>query len=217
MARPKALPAYPDVPDDATHGAIPGLLPLLYPIDRLTPMPGNPRRGDVDAVATSYQKFGQRKPIVAKADGTVIAGNHQTKAAIELGWSHIAVVFVNDDDKTAKAYALADNKTGDLGDYDTVALGELIRDLQDEPELLAATAFSDGEVSKLLAQFDEPDTSPGPGLGTPVVSYQIVFDDETQQKRWYTFTRWLRSEYPGTETMAERLDVFLAAQGHEPA
>jgi ParB-like chromosome segregation protein Spo0J len=89
---------------------------LAFPVDRLTPLPDNPRRGDVQAVARSYATFGQRKPIVARREGEggiVIAGNHQLAAAEELGWDEIAVVWVDDDDITAKAFALADNRTAD--------------------------------------------------------------------------------------------------------
>lgn len=70
------------------------LLPLATPIGQLRLLEGNPRVGDVDAVAASLARFGQRKPVVAKADGTVIAGNHTLQAARRLGWSHIAVVRV---------------------------------------------------------------------------------------------------------------------------
>ena len=39
------------------------LTPLAVPIDSLTPLPDNPRRGDVAAVAKSLERFGQRKPL----------------------------------------------------------------------------------------------------------------------------------------------------------
>lgn len=117
------------------------LRPLARPIDSLTLLPGNPRRGDIDAVARSYERFGQRKPIVARADGTVIAGNHQLQAAQRLGWDEIAVVVVDDDDLTAKAYALADNRTGDLGAYDEELLEALLAEVAMAPDLLAATGF----------------------------------------------------------------------------
>lgn len=74
----------------------------------------------------SYERFGQRKAIVATSDGTVIAGNHQLEAARQLGWDEIAVVFVDDDLDTARAYALADNRVGDLGSYDQALLADLI-------------------------------------------------------------------------------------------
>ena len=100
------------------------LMPLATPISDLRTMPGNPRKGDVEAVKRSYDRFGQRKPIVALPDGTFIAGNHQLLAARALGWKEIAVVRVDDDDQTAKAFALADNRTSDLGSYDDEALAD---------------------------------------------------------------------------------------------
>jgi len=126
---------------------------LAFPVDQLVEMPGNPRRGDVDAVARSYSTFGQRKPIVARREGDgaiVLAGNHQLKAARKLGWSHIAVVFVEDDDLTARAFSLADNRTAELGDYDEDLLAEMISYIADDKELLAATGYSPEDIEKLV-------------------------------------------------------------------
>lgn len=129
------------------------LLPLAVPLDRLSALPGNPRRGDVEAVARSYRTFGQRKPIVARRqeDGTgvVIAGNHQFAAAQSLGWEKIAVVWVDDDDETAAAFALADNRTAELGSYDDEALAAMIQSVDDE-ELLRATGWDNDAVAALL-------------------------------------------------------------------
>ena len=131
----------------------PSLEPLAFDIARLSPMPGNPRKGDVDAVVRSYSAFGQRKPIVARREGEggiVIAGNHQLAAAKKMGWERIAVVFVEDDDITAKAFALADNRTSDLGTYDSEALADLIRDVSISEELLASASYSLDDLDKLL-------------------------------------------------------------------
>lgn len=107
------------------------LVGLAVELATLNPLPGNPRRGDVAAVKRSYLQFGQRKPIVARRqDRTVIAGNHQLAAANSLGWTHIAVVWTDDDDATAKAFALADNRTADLGSYDDDLLAALLADVQ---------------------------------------------------------------------------------------
>lgn len=124
---------------------------LARPITDLKPLPGNPRRGDVEAVMRSYDQFGQRKPIVARPDGTVIAGNHQLEAAKRLGWSEIAVVTVDDDDLTAKAYALADNRTAHLGTYDDDALRELLADVATDTDLLLSTGYSEADVDALMA------------------------------------------------------------------
>ncbi len=75
------------------NGIHESLKPLAVDINSLEQLEGNPRKGDIDAIAASYQEFGQVKPIVARKndDGTmtVIAGNHQLQAAKRLGWDKI--------------------------------------------------------------------------------------------------------------------------------
>lgn len=140
---------------------------LAVPVGKLSLLPGNPRRGDVDAVARSLDTFGQRKPIVAKRDGTVIAGNHTLQAAQQLGWDEIAVVWVDDDETTAKAFALADNRTAELGGYDEQALADLISEVRDvDAELLAAAGWADDAVAALLASL-EPEILPAQIQGDP--------------------------------------------------
>lgn len=140
------------------HGYIAeDLRSLAFPVANLKLLPGNPRRGDVDAVARSYERFGQRKPIVARrSDMTVIAGNHQLQAAERLGWSHIAVVWTEDDDLTAKAYALADNRTGDLGGYDDADLIDLLQEVATDDGLILATGYSDTYLADLLKRYSPP-------------------------------------------------------------
>jgi len=136
------------------NGIHESLSPLATPITDLHELDGNPRKGDVQAVARSLQRFGQRKPIIARADtGEIIAGNHTWKAAKKLGWDAIAVLFVTDDSATAKAYALADNRTADLGTYDNEALAEMIEAVLDaDEELLHAASFTEEDLDALLAE-----------------------------------------------------------------
>jgi hypothetical protein len=131
---------------------IESLRSLATPIENLRALHGNPRKGDVDAVAKSLERFGQRKPIVArKDDGTIIAGNHTWQAAKKLGWSEIAVAFVGDDDVTAKAYALADNRTAELGSYDEQALIDLIEEVHAiVPEFVRDSGWSDEAIKNLI-------------------------------------------------------------------
>jgi DNA modification methylase len=125
---------------------------LAVPIESLQGLPGNPRLGDIDAVAASLDRFGQRKPIVVrKDDGTIIAGNHTWQAAKKLGWTEIAVAYVGDDDTTAQAYALADNRTSELGSYDEQALKDLIDKVATvDPELVRISGWSDEAVQELV-------------------------------------------------------------------
>ena len=148
----------------------PDLAGLAVPVDELELLEGNPRRGDVDAVARSLERFGQRKPIVARrSDRQVLAGNHTLQAARKLGWPDIAVVWVDDDEAMARAFALADNRTAELGGYDDDALANMVAAVHGaDPELLAATGWSDDDVAELLGSREElqpatdPDDVPDP-------------------------------------------------------
>jgi DNA modification methylase len=130
---------------------------LAHPITELQLLPGNPRRGDIEAVKRSLEAFGQRKPIVVRrSDSVVIAGNHTLQAAQALGWSEIAVVWVDDDEVTSKAFALADNRTAELGDYDEEALADLINDVGSlNPGLLESSGWDDKSVQELLDRVEQ--------------------------------------------------------------
>jgi len=148
---------------------VPDLFSFAQPVESLTLLQGNPRRGDLSAVAGSLERFGQRKPIVARSsDRVVIAGNHTLSAAISLGWHEVAVVFVDDDEATSQAFAAADNRASDLGWYDELVLAEF---LQKIPELegtgytdeymfnlINNLAVDDGTYIEALSQKDKLDT-----------------------------------------------------------
>jgi len=164
----------------ALTGIVENLQPLATPIDDLELLPGNPRVGDVDAVAASLRRFGQRKPIVANTAGVVIAGNHTLQAARQLGWTHIAVVRVDDDDATAKAFALADNRTAELGGYDDQALADMVRDVMDEDlRLLADTGWAGEDLEALLATVPRADPS-------DVRDEVLGFNDDPTSDDYYT-------------------------------
>lgn len=134
-------------------GIIDGLLDLATPTADLDTLKDNPRRGDVSAVARSLERFGQRKPVVVTTDGTVIAGNHTFLAARMLGWTHVAAVAVTDDDVTAKAYSLADNRTAELGGYDSVDLAAMVADVGSvDAGLVADTGWTAEALDEIIAE-----------------------------------------------------------------
>lgn len=152
---------------------VPDLQPLAVPIDEVRTLDGNPRRGDVESVMRSLDRFGQRKPVVVRADTReVIAGNHTFLAAKRLGWAEIAVVWVEDDETEAKAFALADNRTAELGTFDDEALIAMIQAVRDEDaELLAAASYTDADLEALLAETIAPEPEPDDSLPTPSGSH----------------------------------------------
>jgi site-specific DNA-methyltransferase (adenine-specific) len=110
---------------------------------------------NLEAIAASLEKFGQRKPIVVHR-GVVLAGNGTLEAAKSLGWTDIDVAEVPDDwdNDTAKAYALADNRTAELAEWDESELAKQLLELQDADWDITELGF---EITKVL---DEPNFQP---------------------------------------------------------
>lgn len=130
------------------------LLPLATSVSELKPASKNARIGDIEAIRKSYERFGQRKPIVAHRETKeVIAGNHQLAAAKELGWEQIAVVWVDDDETTATAYSVADNRIGQLGEWNVEALVDALGEI--DPVDLSAVGFTEAEYEDFVALLDE--------------------------------------------------------------
>jgi len=119
-------------------------------IATLTLDPDNVRtHGDrnIEAIAASLKQFGQQRPIVTNRDGTVLAGNGTVLAAISLGWSTVDVVRSDLGGEEAKAYAIADNKTAELGDWNFGKLSEQVNAMPDE--LVGSLGFEDYELDAM--------------------------------------------------------------------
>jgi len=136
----------------------PRLGSMAVPIDSISPYPGNPRQGDIGAISESLIEFGQNKPVVVQqSSGHVIAGNHLWRAAQALGWKDIAAVFVDMDDKTARRYLIADNRTQEVGSYDDDALAAILVELERQGSL-AGTGYDADDVEALLRAIETADT-----------------------------------------------------------
>lgn len=103
---------------------------------------------NLSAIKESLSRFGQRKPIAVRGS-RVLAGNGTLQAAQSLGWTHIDVVEVPEewDDDTAKAYALADNRTAELAEWDEGELAKQLLQLEEAEWDIEALGF---ELPKLL-------------------------------------------------------------------
>ena len=75
-------------------------------------------RRNLDAIKASLRKFGQQKPIVIDAKGIVLAGNGTLTAAQELGWTEIDATRTELTGVEATAFAIADNRTAELAEWD---------------------------------------------------------------------------------------------------
>jgi ParB-like chromosome segregation protein Spo0J len=134
------------------HDALEG---LTVPLDELTPFPGNPRRGDVDAIAESLDRNFQYKPIVVnRKTGHILAGNHTYLAARKLGWSKIAAVMIDVTEAQARRIVAADNKTADLGHYDDRDLAELLAAIGEDEDGFEGTGYNDEDLTALMTKLD---------------------------------------------------------------
>jgi ParB-like chromosome segregation protein Spo0J len=158
------------------------LRPLARPIGELSADPKNARLHpdrNRDALAASLKRFGQRKPAVVRKDGMLVeAGNCLLDVAAELGWTHVAVVVEDDDASTAAAYALADNRSGELAEWDISVLADVAHDLQDDGMDLAELGFEQWETESLFEHALGKAESPAPPGAPPEYTEKIAGEVE---------------------------------------
>lgn len=107
----------------------------MVPLSAVRVDPGNVRRHparNLQAIKASLQRFGQRKPLVVDTKGIILAGNGTWEAARGLGWERIAIVRTDLTGSEARAYALADNRTAELAEWDDAGLAALLSSLDAE-------------------------------------------------------------------------------------
>ena len=123
------------------------------PISSVKPYEKNPRFNDdaVDAVARSIKEFGWQQPIVVDRDMVIIVGHTRLKAAESLGLSEVPVIIAeNLTPEQVKAYRIADNKTGEIAEWNFELLPFEIKDLQDANFDLSLLGFDSEELDRIL-------------------------------------------------------------------
>jgi ParB-like chromosome segregation protein Spo0J len=156
---------------------------LHLPITSLHNDPANARRHpqrNLDALMASLMRFGQQKPLVIDSNNIVRAGNGTLAAAKALGWKEIDCVRSDLPITELSAYAVADNRTAELAEWDPDALGAALQGL--DAAALKSLAFEDpAELSKLL---DLPAESPEADDVSIADQFEVVVTcrDETHQR-----------------------------------
>lgn len=128
-----------------------------FPLDELTPYPGNAKRGDVGVIRESLRRNGQYRSLVVRQveNGPliVLAGNHTMQALAAEGRPTARCEIITCDDAAARRINLADNRTSELGTYDSEALSELLIPLADD---LEGTGFAGADLLELLGDRSDP-------------------------------------------------------------
>jgi hypothetical protein len=173
-------------------------------LDELTRWARNPRKNDGDnkaaeKVAQSIRTFGFIAPIVVwTSRKRLVAGDTRIKALrsileVEPGFvprhaPGVGMVPVREvefaSESEANAYALADNKLGELAEWDTDLLGDVLRDMDGSVDL-SVVGWSDRELSDLMAVAGER----VPGIDDDGINYEEKYavlvhcTSEEHQKR----------------------------------
>ena len=122
-------------------------------IDSIEPWERNPRINNhaVQQIAVSIQQFGFLNPIIVqRSSNKIIAGHTRYKASKHLGLASVPVIFADLDDTKATAYAIADNKLGELASWDDSVLVELLDELKTDDFDLESLGFDELELSDLF-------------------------------------------------------------------
>ena len=125
-------------------------------IGELVPYENNPRKNDgaVDAVAASIREFGFKQPIIVDTDNVIVAGHTRAKAAEKLGLKTVPVIRADDlTEEQIRAFRLADNKTGEIAEWDFEKLKEELNEIQaiDMEEF----GFMVNEIAKMKEKTEE--------------------------------------------------------------
>ena len=127
----------------------------------LKPYANNPRDNEsaVEPVANSIKEFGFKVPIVATSDGEIINGHTRFKASKLLGLKKVPVIIADDlTEEQIKAFRLADNKTGELAEWNEELLAKELAELDFNLEQFGFEKLAD-ELDEEEGEKEDPYTS----------------------------------------------------------
>ncbi len=120
---------------------------------------------NLDAIKASIKRFGFQKPIVIGKDNTIIAGNGTLTAAKELGIAKVPCVRSELGGAERVAYAIADNRTNELSEWDDANLLQTLQAM--DPDDVEALGFAGSDMTELVDSQageleDDPTLAPAP-------------------------------------------------------
>ncbi len=181
-----AAVAEPSPGPDLSHIAA-DLHPLAVLVGDIAFDPRNARlhpEPNLEALKGSLAVYGQRKPIVVnRRTHHIEAGNGTLQAALLLGWTHLAVVWVDDDPARAAGFSVADNQTAALASWDQKMLDELLRDIDTGCDPRLDAMLSDLAKQEGVVPEPKPEAPNDAAQGIPEQFGIIVQCKDEEQQR----------------------------------
>jgi DNA modification methylase len=130
-----------------------------WPVEKLIPYARNARTHSAEQVAqvaASIAEFGWTNPILAGADGIVIAGHARLLAARKLGMTKVPVIVLDHlTESQRRALVLADNRLALNAGWDEEMLSVEMAALDEDGFNLEVVGFTDEEIEGLLRDPEE--------------------------------------------------------------
>lgn len=134
-------------------------------INEIKPYKNNPRVNDkaIEYLMNSVKEFGFKVPITIDKDDVIITGHTRYEVAKRLGMDKIPTIKILDlDDNKIKAFRLADNKVGEIAQWDYEKLRQELMELKTiDKELLGFeedVEFSWDNIEEIsLDNYEEPE------------------------------------------------------------
>lgn len=157
------------------------------PLDELHIDPNNARthgERNLETIKASLKHFGQQHPIIVGKGGMVIAGNGRLLAMRDLGWTHCDAIISDLDGDAVAAFAIADNRTAELAEWDTGTLADTLVALQAEDDFdHLVIGFNDREIARLLGEGVQPEMHDPGEMGDVEYRVLVVMDTAEAQAR----------------------------------
>ena len=138
----------------------------------------------VTKIASSIREFGFVNPVIIDKDYNIIAGHGRVMAAKKLEWTEVPCLFVEGlTEAQRKAYILADNRLGELADWDMDLVTselEMLQELDFDIDLTGFELPEDNDSNVIEDEYpEEVETRCKPGDVWKLGEHRLICGDST--------------------------------------
>jgi len=208
-----------------------GLRAEVLPVDLLQKYQNNPNEHTEESYASiqdSIDTFGFKNIILVDKDYEIIHGHGRLEAAIRAGYDKLPVLIaVNIDKVAAAAFRIAHNATAKKSEWDLKSLLVEIDLISSDGFDIAHTGFSLVDVESMSLKLDDlhqrndsdsqsssgSDNSSLPEDDEAEHIYRLRLANNEERSAWFAFLDEIAVDYPGIETIGERIVMYLENSG----
>jgi hypothetical protein len=165
------------------------LTPFIRPIGELVLDPANERlhgERNVQTIIASLTLYGQQIPVVCNPKGVVLKGNGTLVAARQMGATQIAAIEAGlADALEERGFAIADNRSGELAEWDWTPLSRALQEINDSQEIewgVTDIGWTEDEFRAMTSNYEweglPKDQPPAATSTKPTI--RLVIEDEAK-------------------------------------